>query len=59
MIGFQNTEAFLCGTWNLCKEKLCPLGSFDLAVLHSSISIDVWSMAEMLWQDIHEIFIYF
>ena len=34
---FSNTKAFLCGIWNLCREKLYPLGSSDL-VLHSSIN---------------------
>ena len=53
---FSNTKAFLCGIWNLCRENLYPSGSADL-VLHSP-SIDAWSMAEMLWQCIHEIFIY-
>ena len=34
---FSNTKAFLCGIWNLCREKLYPSGSSDL-VLHSSIN---------------------
>ena len=33
----NNTKAFLCGIWNLLKEKVYPLGSSDL-VLHSSIN---------------------
>ena len=34
---FSNTKAFLCGIWNLRREKLYPSGSSDL-VLHSSIN---------------------
>ena len=35
---FSNTtKAFLCGLWNLRREKLYPLGLSDL-VLHSSIN---------------------
>ena len=34
---FSNTKAFLCGVWNLRREKLYPSGSSDL-VLHSSIN---------------------
>ena len=34
---FSNTKAFLCGIWNLRREKLYPSGSFNL-VLHSSIN---------------------
>ena len=37
MIGFQILRLFLCGIWNLCREKLYPSGSSDL-VLHSSIN---------------------
>ena len=33
---YNYTKAFLCGIWNLHREKLYPSGSFDL-VLHSSI----------------------
>ena len=33
---FSNTKAFLCGIWNLRREKLYPSGSSDL-VLHSSM----------------------
>ena len=36
-IGFQNTKAFLCGIWNLHREKLYSFGSSYL-VLHSSIN---------------------
>ena len=32
-----NTKAFLCGIWNLHREKVYPLGSSDL-VLHRSIN---------------------
>ena len=34
---FLNTKAFLCGIWNLRREKLYPLCSSDL-VSHSSIN---------------------
>ena len=34
---FSNTMAFLCGIWNLHREKLYPSGSSDL-LLHSSIN---------------------
>ena len=34
---FSNTKAFLCGIWNLHREKLYPPGSSNL-VLHSSIN---------------------
>ena len=54
IIGFQILKLFLCGIWNLRREKHYPLGSSDL-VLHGSINQCVWSMAEMLWQHIHEI----
>ena len=38
IIGFQILiKAFLCGIWNLRREKLYPSGSSDL-VLHSSIN---------------------
>ena len=33
----SNTKAFLCGIWNLHREKLYPSGSSDL-VLHNSIN---------------------
>ena len=34
---FSNTKFFLCGIWNLHREKLLSLGSSNL-VLHSSIN---------------------
>ena len=37
IIGFQILWLFLCGIWNLHREKLNPSGSSDL-VLHSSIN---------------------
>ena len=37
IIGFQILRLFLCGIWNLHREKLYPPGSSSL-VLHSSIN---------------------
>ena len=37
IIGFQILKLFLCGIWNLRREKHYPLGSSDL-VLHGSIN---------------------
>ena len=37
MIGFPILRLFLCGIWNLHRDKLYPLGSSGL-VLHSSIN---------------------
>ena len=37
MIGFQILRLFLCGIWNLHREKLYLSSSSDL-VLHSSIN---------------------
>ena len=37
MIGFQILRLFLCGIWNLHRDKLHPSGSSNL-VLHSSVN---------------------
>ena len=54
IIGFQ-TKAFLCGIWNLYREKLYPSGSSDV-VLHSSINRCVVNGKNAM-ERFHEIFI--
>ena len=55
---FTNTKAFLCSMHMefAQRETLSFIGSLDLFC--TAPSINAWPMAEMLWQCIHEIFIY-
>ena len=57
IIGFQILRLF-CVAYGICAGKNFILQVHLILVLHSSINCNAWSMAEMLWQHIHEIFIY-
>ena len=48
MIGFQILRLF-CVAYGICAGR---------NFIHQVYLIDAWSMAEMLWQRIHEILIY-
>ena len=50
---FSNIESFLCGVWNLRKEKFYP-EDFSINTASNSSVENAWSMAEMLWRSIHE-----
>ena len=56
---FSNIKSFLCGVWNLRKEKLYPEDYLMNIQLQTAPSRDAWSMAVMLWRSVHEyLFIY-
>ena len=42
---FSTIKSFLCCVWNLRKEKLYP----ENFSMNTTLSRDMWSMAEMLW----------
>ena len=57
IIGFQILRLF-CVVYGICAGRDFIL-QVHLIYFCTAPSIDAWSMAEMLWQRIHEIFIYY
>ena len=55
---FSNTKSFLCGIWNLCRERLDSSGSSDL-VLHSSINRCVVNGRDAMAAHSRDIYLFF
>ena len=51
---FSNIKSFLCGIWNLCKEKLYPEDFSMNTASNSSVERRVVNGRNAIWQSVHE-----